>query len=203
MTNRISEALAALVFRSGRGFSMAHDSGWSSRRVVMSSVIALLSIFCIAAAHSQISEDTRRAARNSLGREVTETRARGTPQPISPRATEGVTRVDNPFTNLEVAPASILLPLAPPQQPKGYVLRTGEPIHTELKGWAERYGWEFYWYHASSWTTLRETSIDKVSVEDAVGVVIDILRSEGKPVQLRISDGNHVMEVLSTEVRND
>jgi hypothetical protein len=40
-------------------------------------------------------------------------------------------------------------------------------------------------------------------VVDAVSEVIDILRSEGKPVQLRISDGNAVMEVLSTEVRND
>jgi hypothetical protein len=203
MTNRISEALAALVCRSRRGFSMAHDPGWSPRRVVMGSVIALLSMFCIAAAHSQISEDTRRAARNSLGRDVTETRAQGTPRPISPRATEGVTRVDKPFISLEVAPASVLLPLAPPQPPKGYVLRTGEPIHTGLKGWAERYGWEFFWYHASSWTTLRETSIDKVSVEDAIGEVVDILRSEGKPLQLRISGGNHVMEVLSTEVRND
>lgn len=203
MTNRTSGAVAALVFPSDRGFSMAHDLGWSSRRVVKSSVVALLSMLCIAAAHSQIGDGTRRAARNSVGRDVTETHAEGTPQPISPRASEGVTRVDKPFVSLEAAPASALLPLAPPRPPKGYVLRTGEPIHTELKGWAERCGWEFYWYHASSWKTLRETSIDKVSVEDAISEVVDILRSEGKPVQLRISDGNHVMEVLSTEVRND
>lgn len=82
-------------------------------------------------------------------------------------------------------------------------LRTGEPIHTELKRWAEHDGWEFRWYHAMSWKTLRESLIDKPNVEEAIAEVIDILRNEGKPVQLRISEGNRVMEVLSTEVRND
>lgn len=82
-------------------------------------------------------------------------------------------------------------------------LRTGEPIHTELQRWAEHHGWEFRWYPDKSWKTLRETVIARSDVAEAVGEVIDILRGEGKPVQLRISDGNHVMEVLSTEVRND
>ena len=82
-------------------------------------------------------------------------------------------------------------------------LRTGEPIHTELQRWAEHHGWEFRWYPDKSWKTLRETVIARSDVAEAVSEVIDILRGEGKPVQLRISDGNHVMEVLSTEVRND
>jgi hypothetical protein len=82
-------------------------------------------------------------------------------------------------------------------------LRSGEAIHTELGRWAEHHGWEFHWYPDRSWKTLRDTVIDRTDVAEAIGEVVDILRSEGKPVQLRISDGNHVMEVLSTEVRND
>lgn len=82
-------------------------------------------------------------------------------------------------------------------------LRTGEPIHTELQRWAEHHGWEFRWYPDKSWKTLRETVIARSDVSEAISEVIDILRGEGKPVQLRISDGNHVMEVLSTEVRTD
>lgn len=87
--------------------------------------------------------------------------------------------------------------------PAVHRLRSGEPIHTELQRWAEQGGWEFHWYPARSWKTMRDALIDKGNVVDAVSEVIDILRSEGKPVQLRISDGNAVMEVLSTEVRND
>jgi hypothetical protein len=33
--------------------------------------------------------------------------------------------------------------------------------------------------------------------------LVSLLRSEGKPIQLRLSTGNKVMEVLSTEVVND
>jgi hypothetical protein len=87
--------------------------------------------------------------------------------------------------------------------PAVHRLRSGEPIHTELQRWAEQGGWEFHWYPARSWKTMRDALIDKANVVDAVSEVIDILRSEGKPVQLRISDGNAVMEVLSTEVRNE
>jgi hypothetical protein len=99
------------------------------------------------------------------------------------------------------APVIAAVPAPPPKFI--YELRTGEPIHSELKRWAEHSGWQFYWYHSASWRTLRVTVIDKPNAEEAISEVVDILRLEGKPVQLRISDGNRVMEVLSTEVRND
>ncbi len=94
-------------------------------------------------------------------------------------------------------------PRATPASPLIHRLRTGEPIHAELQRWAEHHGWELRWYPDRSWKTLRETVIARTDVAEAIGEVIEILRGEGKPVQLRISDGNHVMEVLSTEVRND
>ena len=38
-------------------------------------------------------------------------------------------------------------------KPVGYLLRGGEPIHTELVEWAKRDGWELYWTHRASWRT--------------------------------------------------
>jgi hypothetical protein len=129
---------------------------------------------------------------------------------VQPQAVtaQGILISTEPFYDsprLPFAPAApgarvAMVPLIPPLV---YRLRTGEPIHTELQRWAEHDGWEFRWYPDKSWKTLRETVIGKTDVADAVSEVIDILRGEGKPVQLRISDGNQVMEVLSTEVRND
>lgn len=83
-----------------------------------------------------------------------------------------------------------------------YILRGNEPIYTELMTWATNQGWELYWGPHVSWRTLRTTKIDKSEITAAVTEVIDILREEGKPVRLRISEGNQIMEVLSTEVRN-
>ncbi len=122
-------------------------------------------------------------------------------------AQQGIAVSPMPFQDsspLPIAPArpAINEVATATRAPMEYRLRTGEPIHSELKRWAEHDGWEFRWYHPTSWKTLRETLINKPNVEDAVAEVIDILRSEGKPVQLRISKGNYVMEVLSTEVRD-
>lgn len=105
--------------------------------------------------------------------------------------------------------APLSLPVAPAAKPMvvvepvRYSLRTGEPIHKDLQFWADREGWELHWQPTVSWRTLRATEIDKNDLAGAVTEVIDILRDEGKPVRLRISDGNKVMEVISTEVRND
>ena len=89
------------------------------------------------------------------------------------------------------------------QFPAGYVLRTGELISVELDHWARREGWQFIWHPSTSWRTLRATQFPQGDVAAAVASVIDILRDEGKPIRLRISDGNKVMEVMSTEVRHD
>jgi hypothetical protein len=84
-----------------------------------------------------------------------------------------------------------------------FVLRKGEPIHLALRGWAERAGWELIWQPTVSWRVLRDTAIAKGEFTEAAAEVIEILRDEGKPITLRISEGNKVMEVISQEVRND
>jgi hypothetical protein len=86
----------------------------------------------------------------------------------------------------------------------GFVLRTDQPIHEALEAWARNAGWALIWQPSISWKTLKEADFSKSKdVASAVSEVIDILRDEGKPVSLRISDGNRVMEVVSKEVRND
>jgi hypothetical protein len=100
---------------------------------------------------------------------------------------------------VEVVPAT---PPAPPK-PK-WVIEKGQAINAVLEGWAKDAGWSFYWYPAKSWKSLgRADMSDKKDVAAAVAEVISILRAEGKAIKLRISEGNNVREVYSTEVRND
>lgn len=100
------------------------------------------------------------------------------------------------------APKMVIVPAAP-LAPK-WVIERDQPIHQALEGWAKDANWTLIWYPAVSWKAI--SRVDMKSQKDvvaAVSEVITILRDEGKPVRLRVSDGNHVMEVLSTEVKND
>lgn len=112
--------------------------------------------------------------------------------------------------------APVSLPLAPAPAPAAaatapakpapaakpvYLLATDQPIHEALQAWARGQDWEVRWYPAVSWRTLREADFSAApDLVAAVSEVVDILRDEGKPLRLRVSEGNRVMEVLSTEV---
>jgi outer membrane protein OmpA-like peptidoglycan-associated protein len=90
------------------------------------------------------------------------------------------------------------------QLPPVYHLKKNELIHLALQEWAQRAGWEFVWQHPGTWKAMGDTSFDgRTDVTQAVSEVVRILRAEGKPVRLRISEGNRVMEVLSAEVRHE
>ena len=105
-----------------------------------------------------------------------------------------------------VAPVATPVVAAPPapQPAPAFLLKKDQPIHEGLQEWAVASGWELLWYPTMSWRTVREANLSREpDVVAAVSKVIDILRDEGKPVRLKISDGNKVMEVLSNEVRND
>lgn len=83
-------------------------------------------------------------------------------------------------------------------------IRKGRPINEALESWATAAGWTLLWYPSVSWKAIADVDMsDRRDVSAAVSEVISILREEGKPVQLRISEGNKVMEVISTEVKND
>ena len=107
---------------------------------------------------------------------------------------------------IDAAPVATPVMAAPPAPPPApvFLLKKDQPIHEGLQEWALASGWELLWYPTMSWRTVREANLSREpDVVAAVSKVIDILRDEGKPVRLKISDGNKVMEVLSNEVRND
>jgi len=108
-----------------------------------------------------------------------------------------------PAGGLPIAPAATQPRPGVPAPLPTYELRTGEPIHQGLKVWADREGWMLIWHPTVSWKTVRTAVIDAPDIARAVAEVVDILRDEGRPVALRISGGNKVLEVISTEVRND
>jgi hypothetical protein len=103
---------------------------------------------------------------------------------------------------LPFAPAPVKAPAPPAAPPKPvYVLGTDQPVHEGLKAWAKAQDWELRWYPAVSWRVIREADFSSApDLGAAVSEVVDILRDEGKPIKLRISEGNRIMEVMSTEV---
>ncbi len=89
-------------------------------------------------------------------------------------------------------------PKAPTKIPKGGL------VHVFLQELAQSEGWTFLWYPSVSWKTIADIDLSVYdNAERAVVELVSLLRSEGKPIQLRLSTGNKVMEVLSTEVVND
>ena len=86
--------------------------------------------------------------------------------------------------------------------PKGIV--KGSLVHLALGELARSEGWTFIWYPKFSWKAIADISFSLYpDAQSAVAEVVDLLRLEGKPLQLRVSVGNKVMEILSTEVSHD
>ena len=83
-------------------------------------------------------------------------------------------------------------------------IRQGDLLHLALEALASAAGWTFIWYPSVSWRAVAD--IDLRAYSDPVPAVIElvrVMRQEGKPIQLRLSKANQVMEVLSTEVVHD
>lgn len=80
----------------------------------------------------------------------------------------------------------------------------GGLVHVFLRDLAQSEGWTFIWYPSVSWRAIADIDLTAyLNAERAVVELVSLLRLEGKPIQLRLSAGNKVMEVLSTEVVND
>lgn len=92
-----------------------------------------------------------------------------------------------------------------PKVQSRWVVEKGEAIHVVLESWAAKSGWTLLWYPSHSWKAISRVTIDaEKDVVAAVSEVITTLREEeGKQIKLKVSDGNSVMEVVSTEVKND
>ena len=80
----------------------------------------------------------------------------------------------------------------------------GSLVHLALGDLARSEGWTFIWYPKFSWKAVADISLSIYpNAELAVAEVVDLLRLEGKPLQLRVSEGNKVMEIMSTEVSHE
>jgi hypothetical protein len=85
-----------------------------------------------------------------------------------------------------------------------FLIRKGVPIHSQIQAWARAKGWQLIWYPSVSWRAIADADFNQhTELTNAIEDVVNILRDEGKPVRLRISDGNHVLEVMTNEVRGD
>lgn len=109
-----------------------------------------------------------------------------------------------------VAPVTGVVAASPAAQaasvpvPAVSVIKEGERLDLGLQAMAMAEGWKFIWYPARTWKAAND--IDLTKYKDAAEATIDVvngLRDEGKPVRWHVSDGNKVIEVLSTEVKND
>ncbi|MCU6502310.1 toxin co-regulated pilus biosynthesis Q family protein [Rugamonas sp. A1-17] len=84
------------------------------------------------------------------------------------------------------------------------VIKKGRLINEGLEERATAEGWTFLWYPKKRWEAIADIDMSKYkNADEAVDDIITGLREEGKPIQLRVSEGNKVMEIFSTEVKND
>lgn len=99
------------------------------------------------------------------------------------------------------------LPIAGPAKqaapaPAAYQIVKDEPIHSQIEAWAKGAGWSLIWQPSVSWKAVGDASFAQFSdVTLAVAEVVGILRDEGKPIRLKIAEGNRIMEVVSNEIR--
>lgn len=84
-----------------------------------------------------------------------------------------------------------------PKAPEPWVLRSDRPIHIQLEQWANEAGWRLYWRLEKSWRPPADATFTG-SFDRALEEVIRGLFAEGKPVHLRIWDGNRVAEIVQS-----
>lgn len=81
-----------------------------------------------------------------------------------------------------------------------WALRAGREIDKELAGWAQKGGWALHWQLPKSWAVVANAEFDG-SFQDAITKVIESLYAEGKPIRMKLWEGNRVAEVYSSDVK--
>jgi|GEM_PF-5730356 len=99
---------------------------------------------------------------------------------------------------------------AAPVIPRVAMVHEGERYDLALKAAAAAEGWKFKWYVRTVWTAPGDIDLlhdpdgkPYKDVSEAIVDIVDGLHREGRPVKWRISEGNKMIEILSTGVRND
>lgn len=90
-------------------------------------------------------------------------------------------------------------PPPPPPAPKVWKLKAGVPIHAQIEAWSKDAGWTFGWKAKKSWLVPADTEFTG-EFDVAVEAVVKALYQQGKPLTLKIWEGNKVAEVIDGAV---
>lgn len=100
----------------------------------------------------------------------------------------------------DLTPTAALLDAPPPAAaPIMWQLKAGLPIHTQIESWAKQAGWTFSWKAKKSWVVPANTEFGG-EFDAAVEAVVKTLYQQGKPLTLKIWEGNKVAEVIDGSV---
>lgn len=91
----------------------------------------------------------------------------------------------------------------PPPVPNVWKLEAGRPIHQQLIDWGARAGWIVEWHvtkdgHAKKSWIVPSTAVFNGTFDQAISRVVDDLYNQGKPIYLKLWEGNHLAEILET-----
>lgn len=116
------------------------------------------------------------------------------------------TRRDAAVTRTVAAPVAVeARPVAPVKvatlaEPGKWRLAGGAAVHEQLTGWARQSGWTLKWKVPVSWVAAADAEFTG-DFPAALSEVIELLYAEGKPVRMKLWDGNRVAEIFSSEVK--
>ncbi len=81
-----------------------------------------------------------------------------------------------------------------------WTLRAGREIDRELEGWAKKSGWQLNWQMQKTWKVAADAEFTGDFVT-AITKVVELLYSEGRPIRMKLWEGNRVADIYSSDVR--
>jgi|GEM_PF-1563440 len=130
------------------------------------------------------------------------------PEPLPQPAMSVPAMIEQPVTPVTpvvaAAPVVVATKVTAAETPKPveslprWSLKGGQPIHTQLLGWARTAGWNLNWRMASSWLVPSDTSFEG-RFDEVLERVVTGLYLEGRPVRLTIWEGNQYAEVINAD----
>jgi hypothetical protein len=112
---------------------------------------------------------------------------------------QGIDKVAEPFVVRPALPFAPAPGVRPPVQlvPTSWVLHADRPIHVQLSEWATSAGWTLSWELEKSWRPPADATFTG-PFDKALEDVVRSLFNEGKPVHLRVWDGNRVAQIVQS-----
>lgn len=124
------------------------------------------------------------------------------PDPVphaAPAASQAVRVVAPPKLSQEAPAPAVQTVVA--GQPQAWLIRAGQPIHTQIKEWAMLAGWDVQWKLEKSWVAPANIEF-KGDFLEALSSLISGLYKEGRPVQMTAWKGNRYAEIVDSQNSN-